>query len=110
VTNPFRLAATYASLSQRKHDVWALAFTELRDTFVIDVPAGMRIVSSPSTTKATSPFGWYSVELDRQGDRITVKSRMGLSVPRVSPGDYPAFKRFCEEADRALNPRLVIGP
>jgi len=110
VTNPFRLTGAYATLSQRKQDVWTLAFTELRDTFVVDLPAGMRVVSAPESAKGTSPFGWYSIDVDRQGDRMTVKSRIGLGVPRVSPEDYPAFKRFCEEVDRAMSPRLVVGP
>jgi hypothetical protein len=108
VTNPFRMTSTYGTLSQRKHDVWTLAFTELRDTFVVDIPAGMKVVSAPENAKGTSPFGWYSVEVERQGDRVTVKSRLGLGVERVSPADYPAFKRFCEEVDRAFGPRLVV--
>jgi transglutaminase-like putative cysteine protease/tetratricopeptide (TPR) repeat protein len=110
VTNPFRLTSTYATLSQRKQDVWTLAFTELRDTFVIDLPPGARVVSSPENKQGTSEFGSYSVVVEQQGDRIRVKSRVGLTVPRVKPADYPAFKRFCEAADAALSPRLVIQP
>lgn len=110
VTNPFRLTSTFATLSQRKQDVWTLAFTELRDTFVVDLPPGARVVSAPESKEGTSDFGYYSVSFEKQGDRVRVKSRLGLTVQRVKPAAYPAFKRFCEEADRALSPRLVVEP
>jgi hypothetical protein len=110
VTNPFRLTSTYATLSQRKQDVWTLGFTELRDTFVIDLPPGARVISAPESKEGSSDFGSYSVMFEKQGDRVRVKSRVGIKVPRVKPAEYAAFKRFCEEADRALSPRLVIEP
>lgn len=110
VTNSFRCVASYGTLSQRKQDVWTLGFTELRDSFVIDVPAGARVVSAPESRDGSSEFGSYSVAFEKQGDKIRVKSRLGIKVPRVKPAEYAAFKRFCEEADRALSPRLVIEP
>jgi cellulose synthase operon protein C len=110
VTNTFRCTSTYGTLSQRKQDVWTLAFTELRDTYVVDLPPGARVVSAPESKEGNSDFGSYSVAFEKQGDKVRVKSRLGIKVPRVKPAEYPAFKRFCEEADRALSPRLVIEP
>jgi tetratricopeptide (TPR) repeat protein/transglutaminase-like putative cysteine protease len=110
VTNSFRLTPAYATMSQRKQDVWTLGFTELRDTFVVELPPGARVVSAPETKDGSSDFGSYSVVFEKQGDRVRVKSRIGLKVPRVKPAEYAAFKRFCEDADRALSPRLVIEP
>jgi tetratricopeptide (TPR) repeat protein/transglutaminase-like putative cysteine protease len=110
VTNSFRLTSTYATLSKRKQDVWTLGFTELRDTFVIELPPGARVISAPESKEGNSEFGSYSVVFEKQGDKVRVKSRVGLKVPRVKPAEYAAFKRFCEEADRALSPRLVIEP
>jgi len=48
--------------------------------------------------------------VEKQGDHVTVKTRVGMRVQRVVPADYPAFKRFCEDADRALSARLVVEP
>jgi tetratricopeptide (TPR) repeat protein/transglutaminase-like putative cysteine protease len=110
VTNSFRLTPNYASLSQRKQDVWILAFAELRDTVVVELPPGARVISAPETVNVDGPFGWYSVSVERKPDRVSVKSRVGLKVPRVTPAQYPAFKRFCEDADRALSARLVVEP
>jgi len=110
VTNSFRLTPAYASLSQRREDVWLLSPAELRDTFVVDLPPGAKLVSQPETTKLDGPFGWVTINVEKQGDHVTVKTRVGMRVQRVVPADYPAFKRFCEDADRALSARLVVEP
>jgi cellulose synthase operon protein C len=110
VTNSFRLTPTYASLSQRKLDVWLLAPAELRDTFVVDLPPGAKIISQPETKKLEGPFGWVTIHAEKSGDRVSVKTRIGFRVQRVTPAEYPAFKAFCEEADRALSARLVVEP
>jgi hypothetical protein len=108
VTNSFRLTSAFASLSQRKQDVSIIAFAELRDTFVVELPAGVKVVSAPESANGDSRFGWYSVTVEKQSDKVTVKSRVGLKVTRVVPKDYAAFKAFCAEADRALGARLVV--
>jgi cellulose synthase operon protein C len=110
VTNSFRLTPAYASLSQREQDVWLLSPAELRDTFVVELPPGAKIVSQPETTELETPFGWVTINVEKLGDRVTVKTRVGTRVQRVAPADYPAFKRFCEDADRALSARLVVEP
>ncbi|HEX6764659.1 MAG TPA: DUF3857 domain-containing protein, partial [Polyangiaceae bacterium] len=108
VTNSFRLTSTYASLSQRKQDVMISAFSELRDSFVVELPPGVKVVSAPEPANGDTRFGWYSLTVDKQADKITVKGRLGLRVTRVSPSDYTAFRAFCAEADRALGARLVV--
>ena len=110
VTNSVRLTSSYAPLSQRKHDVWIHVFAELRDDFVVELPAGARVISAPESRTIDGPFGWYSLSVETKPDRVTVKGKLGLKVARVKPQDYPAFKRFCEDVDRALSQRLVIEP
>jgi transglutaminase-like putative cysteine protease len=110
VTNSFRLTPAYASLSQRRQDVWLLSPAELRDSFVVELPPGARVVSLPDTVNLDNPFGWVKMTVEKSGDRVSVTSRVGLRTDRVLPKDYPAFKRFCEDADRALSRRLVIEP
>ncbi|HWP09877.1 MAG TPA: DUF3857 domain-containing protein [Polyangiaceae bacterium] len=110
VTNSFRLTPAYASLSQRRQDVWLLSPAELRDSFVVELPAGAKVVALPENVNLDNPFGWVKMTVEKQGDRVTVTSRVGLRTDRVVPKDYPAFKRFCEDADRALSRRLVVEP
>jgi hypothetical protein len=108
VTNSFRLTPNYASLSQRRHDVRLLAFSTLEDQYTIKLPAGSKVISAPSNASQDSRFGSYSVSVQTDHDQITISSRLLVKVDRVTPKDYPAWKSFCEAADRALSPRLVI--
>ena len=108
VTGAFRLTPTYASLSQRRHDVRLLAFSTLEDQYTVKLPPGAKVVSAPRDATADGAFGSYSVKVLSERDQVTVQSRVSIKVDRVSPKDYPAWKAFCEAADRALSPRLVI--
>ncbi len=108
VTDSFRLTPSYASLSQRHHDVRLLAFSTLEDLYTVKLPAGSKVISAPSNAAKDGPFGSYAVNVTAERDQVTVSSRISVKVDRVAPKDYPAWKSFCEEADRALSPRLVI--
>jgi tetratricopeptide (TPR) repeat protein/transglutaminase-like putative cysteine protease len=108
VTESFRLTPNYASLSQRRHDVRLLAFSTLEDQYTIKLPPGSKVISAPSDAAEDGPFGSYSVTVQTDKDQVTVSSRVLIKVGRVTPRDYPAWKNFCEAADRALSPRLVI--
>ncbi|HEY1533954.1 MAG TPA: DUF3857 domain-containing protein [Polyangiaceae bacterium] len=108
VTDSFRLTPNYASLSQRHHDVRLLAFSTLEDLYTVKLPPGSKVISAPSDASKDGLFGSYSVSVQTDHDQVTVSSRILIKVDRVTPKDYPAWKSFCEEADRALSPRLVI--
>jgi cellulose synthase operon protein C len=109
-TTGFRLTPKYASLSQRTQDVRTLGFSTLDDTFVVKLPAGMKVASAPPNASADTPFGSYSVQVETQPGQVTVKSRLLLRTTRIRPADYAAWKKFCAAADQALSPRLVVGP
>ncbi|MCC6216375.1 MAG: DUF3857 domain-containing protein [Polyangiaceae bacterium] len=110
VTPNVRLVPTYASLSERKQDVRILAFSTLADTYTIELPAGAKVVALPPAARGESPFGRYSVEVVESGRTVTVRSRVALTRTRVPPAEYAAFRRFCEEVDRAMTTRLVVQP
>jgi hypothetical protein len=41
---------------------------------------------------------------------VIVKSKLMVKVSRIEPSDYKAWKRFCEDADSAFSPRLMVKP
>ncbi len=110
VTLGVRLTPEYASLSSRKQDVVIHGFSGRRERVVVDVPAGLRVESLPPSAQAKSRFGEYSVSAKIEGDAVVVESFVSLSVTRVTPADYPEFRKFCLEADQAQNHRLVLAP
>jgi hypothetical protein len=97
-------------LSQRRQPVELIAFTTVDDTYRVKLPAGAKVVSAPVPVEKTTPFGSYSVKVEQAHGEVVVKSKLSIKVPRILPADYQAWKRFCEEADSALSPRLLVKP
>jgi tetratricopeptide (TPR) repeat protein/transglutaminase-like putative cysteine protease len=110
VTDDFRLTPAYASLSKRNLPVAISAFSELRNTYTIELPPGSKVVSMPQPVKVDGPFGYYSLEIEATPQKVKVQSKLGVKVRRVNVSDYAAWKQFCEAADRALGAPLVVEP
>ncbi len=109
VTPEIRLTPLYASLSERSHDIRLLSVPGRHDTFNIKLPAGYRIVAARQDTSVTSPFGSFSVRTAVNSGKISVTTSIAITARRIKPADYAAFRKFCEDVDRALEPRLQIG-
>jgi hypothetical protein len=110
ITTSTRLTPTYASLSTRTQDVVTLGFSTTEDNITVELPAGAQVVSAPESAHGDGPFGSFSVDVTKEKDKVVVKSRVAVKVSRITPKDYEAWRRFCDAADRALAPRLVIHP
>jgi hypothetical protein len=109
VTPGMRLTSSYAQTAARVQDVRIIGFSTIDDTFVIKLPPGMKMQSGPTPGNGSSQFGSYKVEVTEAAGTVTVKSRVEITSSRITPKQYPAFKAFCEAADRALSGRLVAG-
>lgn len=109
VTTRVRLTESYASLSQRLLDVAVPVFGTVRDTFHVTLPAGYRVIAKPDDVSRKSRFGEYSVSVEQQGNVVKVTSEISLSVTRVKPAEYQAWRSFCQAVDAAMTPRLVIA-
>ena len=108
------LVRDYAQLQGRAQDLRIDAKTTRVDTTVLHLPPGSRVVRLPEAAHGESPFGSFSVEVASEGtpgDRVTVRATttVTLSATRIRAADYPAFRAFCEKADRALGQRLTYG-
>jgi hypothetical protein len=110
VTTSSRLTPHVASLTRRTQDVRIVGFSNVDDTFVVKLAPGHRVVSLPPEASGDTPYGSYSVKVEAKPGEVMVKSRVSLKVTRVSPAQYPEFKRFCAEVDAALSPRLLVSP
>jgi cellulose synthase operon protein C len=110
VTSGFRLTPNFASLSQRRQPVELIAFTSIDDTYRVKLPAGAKVLSLPTEANGSSKFGTYSVKVEQAKGEVIVRSKLQVKMPRIEPADYQAWKRFCEEADSAFSPRLLVKP
>jgi tetratricopeptide (TPR) repeat protein/transglutaminase-like putative cysteine protease len=109
VTPRERLAPLYASLPQRRLDVDLGALPALEERHEIVLPPGFEVKSAPPNAKLSSPFGELSLEVVQEASKVIVDAELAVSVSRVSPERYPEFRKFCQAADAAFEPRLVLG-
>ena len=109
VTPELRLTPLYASLSQRSFDVRLHGVPIRRDVFAVKLPSGYRVVALPNETSIVSKFGQFTLNSLVQGNKVSVRTSIELTADRVSPEEYPKFRSFCADVDKALEPRLQIG-
>lgn len=103
------LVREYASLSQRRRDVQLGARSTAENEYVLHVPPGLRVISAPKAAEGQSPFGRYKVEVETTGTVVRVKTTVVLGKTRIAAAEYGAFRAFCENVDRSLGQRLVLG-
>ncbi len=103
------LVATHAPLSARRTDVRIPALETREHETVLKLPQGAKVVSPPRAAKGSSPFGSFEVAVDTSSPGLVkVKTTVTMTTPRVKVSEYPAFRAFCEQADRELGQTLTF--
>lgn len=62
----------------------------------------------PAAARCETPFGDFLVEATASGSTIHVRSGSSTKVPRVTPGEYAAFRGFARELDEAQEREIVL--
>jgi hypothetical protein len=109
VTPSDRFVRSFASLSQRKLPLVLRYRSRIDETWTIEIPAGMKAVEVPPSVSKKTPFGSFEMTIERQGNKLTAHTVIQFDRARIQPTEYPAFAKFCEEIDRALGARLLLG-
>lgn len=99
----------YAALGTRKRDLWLPARTTTDDEWIVKLPAGAKVLEAPKAASGQSPYGAYTVTVENNGGSLRVRTHVAFDKTRISAAEYPAFRTYCEEVDRALGQRLVYG-
>jgi hypothetical protein len=110
ITTLGSLVATWAPLSDRKQDVRFWGTQAVDDKYVYKFPASVKIERTPEAKKGSSPFGNYAVEVESTKGALKIHVHFELTVSRVHPKDYAAFRAFLREADVALSQRVIVKP
>ncbi len=102
------LVGTLASRAKRTHDLLVGPRNVHEETWTMTIPPGMKLQSTPKKAKIATPFGNYEQSTTIEGNKVTVRSRLSFLQERVSAGDYPAFRQFCQSVDASSGARLLI--
>jgi cellulose synthase operon protein C len=74
----------------------------------VTLPKGMRVSARPDGGEAKSPFGTLTLQVRGDDRTIEVRTALELSRDRVSPDEYPAFRKWVERADALLRQRFTF--
>jgi tetratricopeptide (TPR) repeat protein len=99
----------YAPLVQRKLDVRLYAQWTDENEWTVKLPPGARVKSAPVASEGSSPFGAYKVTVENAGASVHVTTTVMLTKTRITASEYPAFRVWCEQVDRALGQRAVVS-
>ncbi len=102
------LLDTFAPSASRDQDlILGVPFT-FTNKVTYHLPTGTRVGSAPQSLSASSPFGSYKIDVSQNGDAVSFDVTYTTSVNRISVKDYPAWRDWLNEMDRAVNQRLVL--
>jgi tetratricopeptide (TPR) repeat protein len=99
----------FAPLAARKLDVRMYAQWTQEDDWTVHVPPGAKVKTAPTSSNGSSPFGSYAVEATTDATSIHVKTTVTLAKTRIAAAEYPAFRAWCEQVDRALGQRATVA-
>jgi tetratricopeptide (TPR) repeat protein len=99
----------YAPLVARKLDVNLIVKWTEQDEWTVHLPASAKVKAMPAASKGSGPFGSYEVAVDSTGGALRVKTTVTMTKSRVTPAEYPAFRAWCEEVDRALGAHATVA-
>lgn len=105
----FRMVARFAGRPSRTHDVLIGPRRSREEVWEIRIPAGMKASALPKATKVETPFGTFVLEVEKKSNQVVlVTTNLTLEQARIRPGQYAAWRRFCQAVDAAAGPVLVV--
>ncbi len=105
-----RYAEALAPLSARRHDLVLGEPWETRVTYRYRLPPRLAALELPAAVKLDFPYGAFEASCRVDGDALVAEVRLALRAGRVKPGEYPAFRDFLSQVDRALARPVRIAP
>jgi tetratricopeptide (TPR) repeat protein/transglutaminase-like putative cysteine protease len=100
----------YAPLSVRRFDLIIGDPWSNRFSYRYTLPPGWKVEEVPAPVTIDSPFGRFTVRYQTAGG-LTAEGEIAFKAARVKAADYPAFRAFVAEVDRAMSRQVkVAGP
>lgn len=102
------LVRSWAPLSSRRRDMRIMALSTQENETVVKLPQGAKVLGPPHAADGKSPFGFYKVDVETNGNVVRVKTTVAITKSRIPVAEYAAFRTFCEQADRELGQSLTF--
>ena len=103
-----RFEKRLAAQSEREHPLVIAQPDNATITTLFKFPEGARTVRLPESVSIEKPFGRFDFKVKVRPEGIEVRRSVQFLQPKISPEDYPEFKRFCQEIDKATRQLIVL--
>jgi hypothetical protein len=69
----------------------------------------MRVTRPATPAQLDTPFGRFAISFDEGNGKVVIKASIAFKKTRITPSEYPAWRAFCEAADRAFGQSMVVA-
>jgi len=101
---------TYASLSERRHDLVPGEPMEKRFVYRYALPPGWKVAEVPEDAAGEGPDAAFEVRHRVEGGALVVEGHVTFKTGRVPAERYAAFRELAASIDRAFGRRVRIAP
>jgi transglutaminase-like putative cysteine protease/Flp pilus assembly protein TadD len=102
------LIQAFAPAAERHYPLDLRGTSSYIEARTVQIPSGMRATDVPSGGEVRSEFGRLRIRFRVVGRQLISETDFELTRDRVSPEQYPAFRRWVEAADQLLRQRVTI--
>ena len=99
-----------AAAAKREHHLLLVQRWSFETVQTYVLPQGARLVSKPDDCNISTKFGRLSIAYGFEGRNLTVKKLLSIKAVRITPEEYPEFRRFCNEVDEAEFREIILAP
>ncbi|RMG18919.1 MAG: DUF3857 domain-containing protein [Planctomycetota bacterium] len=100
--------SSLAADGERRFDVILGVPSGVEEEVVYELPPNLRVERLPPPLRLERSFGRYELEYVQEGARVRLRRRLHFTAPRVATRDYPAFRDFLRDIERAEAERPVL--
>jgi tetratricopeptide (TPR) repeat protein len=104
-----RLLDSFAPQGSRYQELLVGIPHRLQQELRYTLPAG-HTAQLPTSVERSGPFGAYRLAVRLEGQQVVCEVQYELAAHRVTVADYPAFRAWLAELDRALSQPLPLVP
>ena len=105
---PRSYVSALAAASTRSQDFVLPSPWTTEEEIHIALPNGAEVTTLPHDQNISSAFGSLRLHYRKSGGEIVMQSHIQFEKARVSVQDYPAFRQFCAQAERAFRSEITV--
>lgn len=105
---PHKYTQTLASLPTRTQDLRLPAPWTTEEELHFALPEGASFENVPASTTLNTPFGVAVLRYERRGHELVVSTSVQFRQLRITPAEYPAFRAFCDDIEKAFHTEIKV--